>query len=132
MKHIILLILGSTAFFSCQNQANQEYAASSLNRQPRFVIVQSTLAAKGTYKLDSYTGDVYQMVQSANGYETWEKLRRQVHSQSDSKFENTNNYSLFVSALAMRFTYLINTNTGATWQLVQDSKNEANFFTPIQ
>jgi hypothetical protein len=100
--------------------------------RPRYSIIQSTLAAKGTYKLDSYTGDVYQMVLAAGGRETWQKLSRQPHSTPDTQFDNTNNYILFLSPLAMRFTYLMNVNTGATWQLVQDPQTEENFFSSIE
>lgn len=31
----------------------------------------------------------------------------------------------------MKFTYLINTNTGATWQLVRDTDTEVIFFNSI-
>ncbi|HMT75149.1 MAG TPA: hypothetical protein PKA77_13840 [Chitinophagaceae bacterium] len=110
----------------------QENPTVKFSRQPRYSIIQSTLAAKGTYKLDSYTGDVYQMVLSSNGNETWDKLLRQPHSILDTQFDNSTNYTLFLSPLAMRFTYLMNVNTGATWQLVQDPKSEENFFSPIQ
>lgn len=110
----------------------QENSKTNLVRQPRFSIIQSTLAAKGTYKLDSYTGDIYQMVLSSSGDETWQKLRRQPHSTPDTQNDNATNYTLFLSTLAMKFTYLMNVNTGATWQLVQDPQSEENFFSPIE
>lgn len=68
------------------------------------------------------------MVVTANGSETWQKLRRQFHNTPDTQIDNNNNYTLFLSLLAMRFTYLMKVNTGATWQLVQDPQSEENFF----
>lgn len=104
----------------------------SQNNEPRFKIVQSTIAALGTYKLDSYNGDVYQMVVDAKGNNKWNLIRKIVHSYNDTKVEGKVNYEIFLSTIAMRFTYLINVNTGVSWQLFQDPDTEENFFSPIE
>ena len=36
-----------------------------------------------------------------------------------------------ISIIAMRFTYLINVNTGATWELVEDQQTTEDYFCPI-
>lgn len=97
---------------------------------PRYQILQSTIAARGTFKLDTYEGNVYQLVVDKNNNETWVLLRRVVNN-NDYRIKGRRNYELFLSTLAMRFTYLINLNTGATWQLVQDPVSEEIYFTPI-
>jgi hypothetical protein len=38
--------------------------------------MQSTLTAKGTYRLDAYNGEVFQLQQDGNNSEIWHKLRR--------------------------------------------------------
>ena len=143
---IFLAILGIS---SCKNKSsdygtnNDSIPASNIGNslsltqqqtinQPRFSIVQSTLAAKGTFKLDSYTGDVYQLVTNTSNIESWQLLSKRRHSVPDTQIKNSKTYVLFTSTLAIRFTYLMNVNTGATWQFVQDPQTEENFFTPIE
>jgi len=115
-----------------QNSYPNKSALSQPYRGPRFLIHQSTIAAKGTYKLDSYEGDVYQMVEDRNKNSAWDKLRKlPVYGGKDSIVEGRPNYQLFLSTIAMRFTYLINVNTGQTWELVEDPQTSEEFFSPI-
>jgi hypothetical protein len=115
-----------------QNISPDRSVIRQLNRGPRYSIHQSAIAAKGTYKLDSYEGDVYQMVEDRNKNSAWEKLRKlPVYGSQDSTVEGRPNYQLFLSTIAMRFTYLINVNTGQTWELVEDPQTSEEFFSPI-
>ena len=100
---------------------------------PRYEFIQSTLAAKGTFRLDTYTGDVCQMQADGNKSAAWHKLRRlpSLIAGEDSTVDGRPNYHLFLSTIAMRFTYLINTNTGTTWQLVEDQQTTEDYFSPI-
>jgi hypothetical protein len=116
---------------SLKNELNKTQEVSLKSNSPRYQIVQSSIAARGTYKIDSYYGDVYQLVVDNNNNESWELLRRIGNSNIDIKMTGQRNYEIFLSSIAMRFTYLINLNTGATWQLVQDSDTEENYFSPI-
>jgi hypothetical protein len=100
--------------------------------QPRFSIIQSTLAARGTFKLDGFTGEVYQLVADTENNELWQMLHKNYHFISDIKNDNSINYVLFTSTIAMRFTYLMNVNTGATWQLVKNPTTEETYFTPMR
>ncbi len=101
------------------------------NIQPRYQIIQSTIAAKGTFKLDAYTGDVFQMVLNKNDESVWRKLNRNGHYSNDHVIENRINYSIFTSTIALRHTYLINVNTGATWQIFRDTDTGKSFFGAI-
>lgn len=112
-------------------ELNKTQEISLKSKSPRYQIVQSTLAARGTYKVDTYEGNVYQLVVDKNNNETWGLLRRLGNSNNDEKVDGQRNYEIFLSTIAMRFTYLINLNTGATWQLVQDPNTEENFFSSI-
>src|SRR6185312_1307599 len=99
---------------------------------PRYILVQSTITAKGTYKLDTYTGKVYQLQEDRSKTDQWVKLKRvPLLPGMDSTVEGRPNYHLFLSTIAMRFTYLINTNTGDTWELVEDPHTREDFFSPI-
>jgi len=115
---------------SCNAQTAQTDATKSKDL-PRFTIVQSTIAVKLTFKLDTYTGNVYQLVVDANGKNLWQLMTRIPTSLPDIRYDGTRNYSLFVSTLGMRYTYLFNTNTGATWNLVENTDTKAEFFEPM-
>ena len=99
---------------------------------PRFQIIQSTIAARGTYKLDTYKGEVFQMVMGSDNNETWQLLRKYGHENADAQVLGHKNYELFTSTIAMKFTYLINVNTGSTWQLVQDPNSDEIYFSAIK
>lgn len=97
----------------------------------RFVIVQSPIAVKLTFKLDTFTGNVYQLVVDSTGNNLWQHMTTQFTLSPDTKYPDTKNYSLFVSTLAIRYTFLVNTNTGTTWQLVEDSNTKTLSFAPM-
>jgi len=112
-------------------ELNKTQEISLKSNSPRYQIVQSSIAARGTYKVDTYEGDVYQLVVDKNNNETWQFLRQLGNSNNNNIVKGQRNYELFLSSIAMRFTYLINLNSGATWQLVQDPNTEENYFSAI-
>jgi len=150
MKRYLFLPLSFTLLAACHNQSagtnstrtdsttvdppiiKREMRASPYTG-PRFEILQSTIAAKGTYRLDRHTGEVSQMQARGNKTEVWHQLRRipSLVQGEDSTIAGRPNYHLFLSTIAMRFTYLINTNTGATWELVEDTQTGEDYFSPI-
>jgi hypothetical protein len=119
------------SLISVKSEISKSREISLKSTAPRYQIVQSTIAARGTYKVDTYEGSVYQMVVDKNNNETWQLLSRLGNKINDHQIVGQRNYEIFLSSIAMRFTYLINLNTGATWQLVQDPSTEENFFSAI-
>ena len=122
----------NSSVLELKSELNKTQEISTKSNSPRYQIVQSSIAARGTYKVDTYEGNVYQLVVDKNNNETWELLRRIGNGTNDNQVNGQRNYEIFLSTLAMRFTYLINLNTGATWQLVQDPNTEENFFSAIR
>ena len=122
----------NSSILKLKSELNKTQEISLKSNSPRYQIVQSSIAARGTYKVDTYEGNVYQLVVDNKNNETWELLRRIGNSNIDNQINGQRNYEIFLSTLAMRFTYLINLNTGATWQLVQDPDTEENFFSAIR
>ena len=114
---IILFFLSVQIAHAQKTNRNQ---ISSAPATTQFEIIQSELTAKGTYMIDKYTGSVYQMVQGDKGL-FWQKIFAELHS-NDKINEGKVNYQLFTSGLAIRMTYLINVNTGATWELAEDEE----------
>lgn len=122
----------NNSIISLKNELNKTQEISLKSTSPRYQIVQSPIAAKGTYKVDTYKGNVYQLVVDNNDNETWQQLTRTGHINNDNKIDGQRNYEIFLSSIAMRFTYLINLNTGATWQLVEDPDTKETFFSSIR
>jgi hypothetical protein len=80
----------------------------------RFQIVQSEITAKGTFKLDRFTGRVWQLLSTPNGH-VWSAMNVQGVKGTDSTVAR---FQLFSSGLAYRFTYLLDTINGMCWELV--------------
>jgi len=102
----------------------QEPAPSDVHQQTtpppnaRFEIVQSEVTAKSTYRLDRFTGHVDLLVKSETEGYSWEDmpvtgLPRTV-SPTKARFQ------LFTSGIAVRFTFLLDTDTGKSWIVVSD------------
>ena len=106
--------------------------AKETNTAPRFKIVQSIIAARGTFKLDSFNGDVFQLVVDKDKNESWQLLDKTGYSYNNTQVQGRVNYDIFLSTIGMRFTYIINVNTGVTWQLFQDTNTKENFFGLIE
>jgi hypothetical protein len=130
---LLILCFGSTVFSQVHSSERRQVDTVSklFYQSPRYMIVQSTLATKATFKLDTYTGNVYQLEVDTAGKNIWALLRRLTGTTIDTIYPNANNYNLFVSMLAIRYTYLINVNTGATWQWAVDPKTNEAFFAPM-
>ncbi|NUU04233.1 hypothetical protein [Herbaspirillum robiniae] len=104
----------------------------------RYEIVQSPMAARWTFKLDRHTGGVWQLVATSDNGLTWEGMvvvqPPTVNSPSKPRFQ------LFTSGIAARYTFLLDTETGRTWQLTaqkftpKDSSQETeiNVWQPFQ
>lgn len=94
----------------------------------RYEIIQSNFAAKFTVRLDKYTGITWFLVKKTNGDVTWEIIAREEHPTDLHKPAGRVNYQIFTSGLTLRDTFLINVNTGATWQLLHDPKEDEDFW----
>lgn len=98
------------------------------NAPSRYIIIESTIAMKGTYKFDTFTGAVFQLKYENNENTNWNLIQKKGNLSNDTKKDNTTNYQLFLSNFGMRDTYLLNVNTGATWKLVYDSQTKEKYF----
>ena len=82
----------------------------------RFEIVQSPSGARWTFRLDRFSGRVSQYVSTADDYVTWEDMevigRPAIQTAAKPRFQ------IFTSGLGARFTFLLDTETGNTWQVV--------------
>lgn len=88
---------------------------TSANPNARFEILQSPLAARWSFRLDRYTGRVWQLVTTRDNGSTWEQMLAsglpKLQSATRPRFQ------LFTSGLAARHTFLIDSDSGKTWRL---------------
>ncbi len=96
----------------------------------RFEIIQSTLGIRMTLRVDINLGNSWQLVQRPDGSVGWQQLLRLAHPEADVRVTNRANYQVFTSGIDLSFTFMINANTGATWQLKEDVK-QGWFWDPI-
>lgn len=130
-----LFILVTLFFVNASNvwsQGNNSHQSTLISSDARYEIIQSTLAARWTFRLDKHTGVVFQIVQKSDNSLTWEEMLRLPHTLLDTRHPNKVNYQIFMSGTLARVTFLINVNTGATWQLTQDSESNLVFWDPIR
>jgi len=110
-----LLIAAATTVLAVEIEQHER---SSVPPSARYELIQSTLAAKLTLRVDKFTGRVDQIVESIEGGKTWQAIPKRTHANDETK-TNEVNYQVFTSAMSVKFTFLINVHTGATWQLVE-------------
>jgi hypothetical protein len=121
MRQVLILVILLLSFSGqAWAQETNRSQCSSAPETSRFEIIQSELAAKVTLKIDKYTGKVFQLVKDSKGL-SWQLIPAEKHP-GEKATANKVNYQVFTSGLAVRMTYLINVNTGASWQLCEDSE----------
>lgn len=117
---IILLVL---ALLAAANSSAEDVQVTVQSPQvttasptARFEIVQSTLTAKATFRLDRYTGRVWELARTKNDESSWQETvvseRPPIQAPTRPRFQ------LFTSGLAVRHTFLLDGDTGKTWVLV--------------
>ncbi len=94
-----------------------EHQLSSSVPGARFEIVQSPLAAMWTFRLDRYAGAVWLLMSDDEKNSHWIEMefsrRPKVANPTQPRFQ------LFTSGLAAEHTYLVDTQSGDTWQLTE-------------
>lgn len=88
----------------------------------RFELLQSTLAARWTFRLDRFTGRVWQLVRTADDDNTWEEMH--VFERPQVQTPNRPRFQLFASGLAARHTFLLDSDTGRTWLVVAGKRKD--------
>lgn len=95
------------------------HQSTAVDPDSRYEIVQSQLAARWTFKLDRYTGEVMQLLLNKEKANIWEKVL--VQDLVKIKNPAKPRFQIFTSGLAARHTFLLDTVTGKTWTLIFDS-----------
>ena len=126
-KLLFIAITSMTSITIAQTRDVNIHTSTTVSNQGRYEIVQSTLAARLTFRLDKFCGNIGQLVTTKTDGVAWEPMVvvGLPKCQSDGKIR----YQLFTSGMAARHTYLLNTENGKSWQIrtIKDSQgNESS------
>lgn len=102
----------------------RSHQLTTLPQSARFEVIQSTLAARLTFRLDRYTGRVWQLVKTKDDDNAWEEMK--VFELPKIQTPTRARFQLFTSGIAARHTFLMDGDTGRTWLVVKGvTKDEA-------
>jgi hypothetical protein len=98
----------------------------------RYEIVQSERGARYTFKIDKYTGQVFQIAEKNNHDLTWEPIIFKDPRTQDETTPDKVNFQILISGLGARYIFLLQVNTGKTWQLAEDTKSGILFWVKFE
>ena len=116
MIRILLFLVATISQLTfAQSKDTNIHASTTIGPQTRFEIVQSTLAAKWTFRVDKSCGIISQLVITKSDGTAWQPMP--VIGLPKCPNDGEIRYQLFSSGLAARHTFLMNTDTGKSWQM---------------
>lgn len=130
----ILLISGPFILFG-QDDLLRQHLTTTYPSVGRYEIVSSSLTRANTFKLDRYSGKVFQKV--TTGSEdfdlVWEEVTVNGHPENTQKLTiyDAPSYQLFLSGRTNKDIFLLDTKKGYTWNLSRDTVDNVLFFYPI-
>ena len=134
-REIITILLAFTISSAAYAQSGiaQAHQKTAVSYDARYDFVQSTISAKWTFRLDRYTGSVSQLVATSSGRYAWDAM----FVKNIPKVSNPvkPRFILFMSGIASRHTYLLDSFTGKSWALTTTTdgktKKTTNFWNPF-
>lgn len=134
IRFVFVLLVAAPSVSFAQRSEYPSHEKTNVPAESRFEIVQSSLAAKITLKVDKYLGVVYQLVEDNAGEWSWSRILKLPHPLDKNPSVDKVNYQVFTSGKAAKFTFLLNVNTGATWTLSEDTKEKRIliFWSPVE
>lgn len=129
MKKKILLM--ALCFISLTNRAIENTKAVKTSTEGgRYELVQSEIMRKCFFKLDKYTGEVYQLVLTSDGSKTWQKMYV-IGLSHDTIKDNTINFQIFIGGISASDCFMINIHTGTTYMLFEDTDSNSLYWSRI-
>jgi hypothetical protein len=110
-----------------QHRARTQEAVMHQQTTPansRYEIIQSSIAAKWTFRLDKQTGRVWRLAELTNGDSRWDEMP--VTGAGKPHTTGKAHFQIYMSGLAAQYTFLIDTDTGKTWVAVMGTRQHDN------
>lgn len=126
MKRLVILFALFFTGISAFAYGEESIGQKTNTEAGRYEIIIPDNMIRYTFRLDKFTGDIWQLVKNSDDSSTWQKVYRE-SSYFDSTDEDKINYQLIVPANAARFIMLININNGTTWQICRTKDDEVAF-----
>ena len=133
---LFVVVILSITPYSVSSQEVSPHQVTTPPPDTRFEIVQSQVAAKWTFRLDRFTGQVSQLVRTLDERNAWEHM--EVIDPPIIFKPLKPRFQIFTSGLAARHTFLLDTESGKTWVIVHQtrqgadgSKYEVNLWEPF-
>lgn len=111
-----------------QELQSTHYHSSTLPSDARFEILQAGPGSQWTLRLDRVTGNVERLVSGKAETLVWQKMRVLPHPKAVNSAKP--HFLIFVSGVTSQGTLLLDTDTGAAWQLVP--KDDNSLWQPIE
>lgn len=126
MKRILTLIL--LCSWACASYAIGEVPGTMKTSvdKGRYEVLIPDNCIRYTFKLDKYTGDIWQLVKRSDDSSTWEIVSKDPSVLDEAKL-NQINYQLIIPTNAPRYIMLVNINTGITWQICKTATDNIAF-----
>ena len=113
-----ILLLSVLVFFSSLTFAQGITVKPNFQTEPpqnsRFEMIQSGIGARFTYRLDKFTGRVWQYVKGANDEDGWQEMIISPKPTASSKPK----FQIYLSGIGARYSFLIDNDNGNTWVIV--------------
>lgn len=107
-----------------QDSPSRLHLQTSSLPNARFEVLQSTLAVRHTYRLDRFSGRVWQLVRTKADDNAWEEMpvidSPKIAAPSRARFQ------LFTSGFSVRHTFLLDTDSGKSWVVVTSKQKGAD------
>ena len=121
---LIVALFSGTLPAIAQTQPARLHQQTVAPDNARFEILQSTVAARHTFRLDRFTGRVWQIVLTKSDDNAWEEMPvvafPEVTAPTRARFQ------LFTSGIAVRHTFLLDTATGKSWVIVTSKEKRTD------
>jgi hypothetical protein len=129
MKKIFVLLL--MLLMSVSVDATDNYHSVSTSQTGgRYEIIQSDMKRSLFFKLDKFSGDVYQYVKTSGGGYAWQKLY--VEGKVFGDLNKSITYQLFLGGIAAADCILLNIETGETYKLYEDHDTKELYFSKFE
>lgn len=127
IKHKLIYILFFSLYFTTAFGIDvTENNTSSLDR--RYHIIQSSIAVKDTFRIDTYTGTIWELVLNKDKKQTWQKV---IVIGTRPAYQKPT-YQVFLSGMKRSTNTMIDTATGNTFEFFVDSETEATFLSEFK
>lgn len=130
MNRILVIVCFLLTSLCAMAQIDKHSYVSTTQTGGRFEIIQSPIARRLIFRLDKYTGDVYQYVLGKDNKPLWEKISNAWLSLilDKEKKQDYIKFQLFMGGIAVADCFLLDIETGVTFQLYEDPNSKKLFF----